>query len=246
MEIDFRDILVKDMIQNAKYHFEKEPVGKLQKLGFNKLLRAFLSGASLPSLAREFEVSNATIYNAYKKYFEPFSKEKIPQAPVGLVRAQREERNILESKRIAPIVKNATSLGFRVTCIFSRAHGATHRPYTKKNALIINGYVCAVVSITSPLKTKKNPDPFYVEVLLGRKHLECADIFIFNVAIKGYDEHIFVVPVGVIREAYLKCRATVPVVKVPLKKAPHSKIQLKLDFWKYEEAWNVMKKIRQT
>jgi hypothetical protein len=225
-------------LDEARGRYNRRNETRKIHLSFDELKDLFDQGATLREIGLMTGVSWQAISQIYKKYFAPFSVSN-KERQHNFVRdrqIKKAEEHFLSIEKMAKMTEIVTNLGMDVEPI------VINRLLTRCNTyrVIVNDRLCGVYHLTST----HNPPGLlrsYHRINLSRNSVSKLEFIIFFI---GDDlNRVFVIPSKIILNRYnMESEKSWKTFYIPTEKLPPYKNQYPIiDYWKYENRWDLLK-----
>ena len=219
-------------VQSARREFERRKTGRKPTLPFEELFTRFSSGVAAADVAREAGVSREAICYLYDRYFlSLFQKTGQDRKRERAAEKAASRADAVLSAGVVKIVsEQARAAGCTVAVVISRQ-------YVLKEALIINGHLCAIHHVTK-LFTPSNTRRSYAIAQIAPESIARGEVTVIRATVTGFLSRTFVIPSSALAGVYSEKRKKGYInLYIPLERLP---CMSRVNYWDYENAWHLL------
>lgn len=235
-------------VQAVKQAFEKGKYKRKLRYSFDELFEFFkVDCVRINALVPDSGVSHQRLQQIYARYFlqlfaNKTATERYEACTVEnrLVRTKQSENELFEDPSLKRLVENARAAGCKVEAVPRMLHGKLSG-IVQLSEIVVNGHPCSVHNLKGIWTLSEQSKRLYTRTSIKLSKLERVEAVIFFTQVKGFPEHVFVVPSAVLREAYFASSQTHKWILLPTEKLPSYKNKRhRIDWWKHEDAWHLL------
>lgn len=230
-------------VQAAKKRFNEVNTMRKISLSFEKLFEIFSKDdMRFACIARELGVSRQAVHHIYNAHFRALFGERTGrQRWKGNTAQARLELRIkvsLSRPSLAVVVAEAEKYGCDVSLATCERDGIVEP--RRPTILLIDGCPCSVRTTITSMKPAKGHVRPYGRVSLSLESLKTTVDTIVHTNVAGFQERFFIVPNQVLIDAFFVGRSRKSKqhsATIPLERPKKPRRGLKVDWWRYENAW---------
>jgi hypothetical protein len=223
------------LVRREKEKYEFGEYHRKCRLSFDELFTHFANKYNTHlAIAEAAGVTRERIRQIYNKHFRQFfgnmSGRELRSANVLAIRSVESKTAWEGDETLRVIGEKAQKAGCSIEAVLN--------PYLRTKSLLIEGKMCGVHTLHNTVSVLRTRVKYtHTSVLVVQASRNFAEIF--RVCPQGYQERIFVIPFSAWAHLASGSRKS---FYLPLEHTPlYNNHASKIDYWKYEDAWHLLK-----